>query len=143
MIRNIWSILCRDIITDQETNSVSYIHCIEEGAAPTLPTIVTPIYIGTLWEKDSAQEEPFSVRVKIVTPSGIQQPLLQTKQLVFSKQRQRLHFKMERLKISEYGRHEICIELRIEGDWHVVNQLPLIVKKLIPPQRKKSGPVTS
>ena len=32
MIRNVWSVLCRDIITDQESNTVSYIRCIEEGA---------------------------------------------------------------------------------------------------------------
>ena len=52
MIRNVWSVLCRDIIIDQESNAVTYIRCIEEGAAANLPVHIGPLYIGTLWEEN-------------------------------------------------------------------------------------------
>lgn len=130
MIRNVWSILCKDILTDQETNSVTYIQCIEEGAVATLPTKLFPISIGTLWEKDSEEEEPFAARVMVAAPSGPELPLLQTKELIFSRPRQRLHFKVGGLPVTEFGRHEIRVEIKQNGQWQTASRLPFMVRKL-------------
>jgi hypothetical protein len=131
MIRNVWSILCKDILTDQETNSVSYIHCIEEGAAIVLPTLLFPVSIGTLWEKDTDKEELFLARVVFALPSGTEKQLLQTKALTFSRPRQRLHFKLQGLPITEFGRHEVRVENELNGYWHIASRLPFVVKKLV------------
>jgi hypothetical protein len=131
MIRNVWSILCRDILTDQETNSVSYIHCIEEGAALSLPTLLFPVSVGTLWEKNTDKEEPFLARVVFFLPSGIEKQLLQTKPLTISRPRQRLHFKLEGLPITEFGRHEVRVEMERNGQWHIASRLPFVVRKLV------------
>ena len=130
MIRNVWSILCKDILTDQATNAVSYIESIEEGAAAVLPVMISPVNIGTLWEKDSDQEELFVARLVFVHPSGAEKQLLQTQDLTFSRQRQRLHFKVEGLPITEFGRHEVRVEIRQDGLWQAVSRLPLVVRKL-------------
>lgn len=135
MIRNIWSILCKDILTDQETNSVSYIQCIEEGAVATLPTQIFPLSIGTLWEKDSEGQEPFAARVILAQPSGAEQPLLQTKELLFARPRQRLHFKIAGLPVTEFGRHEVRVEVKQNGQWQTASRLPFMVRKLVPPTR--------
>lgn len=133
MIRNVWSILCKDILTDQESNSVTYIQCIEEGAVATLPTQIFPVSIGTLWEKDSKEQESFTARVVFAPPSGAEQILLQTKELVFSRPRQRLHFKMGGLPVSEFGRHEVKVEIKQDGHWQTASRLPFMVRKLTPP----------
>lgn len=132
MIRNVWSILCKDILTDQETNSVSYIQGIEEGAVETLPTQIFPISIGTLWEKDTEEKESFTARVVFAKPSGAEQPLLQTKELFFTRPRQRLHFKIAGLPVTEFGRHEVRVELKVDGQWQTASRLPFMVKKMAP-----------
>lgn len=129
MIRNVWSILCKDILTDQATNAVSYIESIEEGATATLPVLISPVSIGTLWEKDSDQEELFVARLVLVYPSGAEKQLLQTQDLTFSRQRQRLHFKVEGLQVTELGRHEVRVEIRQDGHWQAVSRLPFVIRK--------------
>ena len=130
MIRNVWSILCKDILTDQGTNAVSYIESIEEGAAPALPILIAPLSIGTLWEKDSDQQELFAARIVLAYPSGAEKPLLQTQDMTFVRPRQRLHFKINELPITEFGRHEVRVEIRQDDQWLTVSRLPLVVKKL-------------
>jgi hypothetical protein len=130
MIRNVWSILCKDILTDQETNAVTYIQSIEEGAAVALPILVSPVSIGTLWEKDSDREEILVARVVLAHPSGVEEQLLQTGELTFSRQHQRLHFKINGLPVAEFGRHEVRVEIRQNGHWQTVSRLPLVVKKI-------------
>lgn len=130
MIRNVWSVLCKDILTDQETNAVTYIQSIEEGAAVALPILISPVSIGTLWEKDSDQEEMFVARVVLVYPSGVEKQLLQTGELTLSRQRQRLHFKINGLPATEYGRYEVRVEIQQTGHWQTAGRLPFVVRKL-------------
>ena len=130
MIRNVWSVLCKTILTDQETNSVSYIQSIEEGAAADLPIMISPVYIGTLWEKDTEQEEHILARIVFALPSGAEQQLLQTKELIFNRPRQRVHFKLEGLPITEFGRHEVRVEVRGQKGWLIVSRLPFMIRKL-------------
>ncbi len=130
MIRNVWSVLCKDILTDQETNAVTYIQSIEEGAAEALPIVISQVSIGTLWEKDSEQEEIFRARVVHAFPSGVKKELLQTREVIFNRQHQRLHFKVKRLSITEYGRHEMRVEFLRNGQWQTVSRLPFEIKKL-------------
>ncbi|MDX9786203.1 MAG: hypothetical protein RBT11_05495 [Desulfobacterales bacterium] len=132
MIRNVWSILCKDIIIDQETNAVTFIQSIEEGAAAALPILISPVRIGTLWEKDSNKDEVFTARVLLAMPSGAARQLLQTREMVFNRQRQRLHFKLDGVPVTEFGRHEVRIEIQQNGNWQTVSRLPVVVRKLKP-----------
>ncbi|MFH0728830.1 MAG: hypothetical protein V2B19_21155 [Pseudomonadota bacterium] len=129
MIRNVWSILCKDILTDQETNSVTYIQSIEEAAAAALPVLIAPVSIGTLWEKDSDAQETLVVRVVLVLPSGSEKPLLQSKALRLKRPRQRLQFKMAGLPVTEFGRHEVRIEMEMDEKWCIVSRLPVTIRK--------------
>lgn len=130
MIRNVWSVLCKTVITDQETNAVSYIHSIEEGSAPSLPTVISPVVVGTLWEKHSEQNEVLLARIVFALPSGMERLLLQTQPLSISQPRQRVHFKLEGISITEFGRHEIRVEARAQDGWHIVSRLPFMIKQL-------------
>lgn len=135
MIRLIWSVLCREILTDRETNSVSYIHAIEEGAAAALPTRIAPISLGTLWEMDTPGPEPFIARVVLGSPSGQDVGLLQTGMLSFTNSRHRLHFRLQGLPMTEYGRHEIRLDFSQANQpadtWQRAATMPFTLRRLI------------
>ncbi len=135
MIRLIWSVLCREILTDRETNSVSYIHAIEEGAAAALPTRIAPISLGTLWEMDTPGPEPFIARVVLGSSSGQDVGLLQTGMLSFTNSRHRLHFRLQGLPMAEYGRHEIRLDFSQANQpadtWQRAATMPFTLRRLI------------
>lgn len=134
MIRLVWSILCREILTDRETNSVSYIHGIEEGAAAVLPTRIAPVSLGTLWEMDGAEPEPFAARVALGTPSGREISLLQTGALSFTNPRHRLHFRLQGLHLTEFGRHEIRLDYAQGSHWLRAATMPFVLRRLAAPR---------
>lgn len=144
MIRLIWSVLCREILTDRETNSVSYIHSIEEGAAVALPTRIAPVSLGTLWEMDSPGPEPFMARVILGAPSGQAIVLLQTGTLSFTNPRHRLHFRLQGMPMSDFGRHEIRLEFSQipppENIWQRAATMPFTLRRLIPTPKTQQTP---
>ncbi|GAB6060728.1 hypothetical protein [Desulfonatronum parangueonense] len=139
MIRLIWSVLCREILTDRETNSVSYIHSIEEGAATVLPTRIAPISLGTLWEMDTPGPEPFAARVILKNPAGQEVGLLQTGQLSFTNPRHRLHFRLQGLPMTAFGRHEIRLEFSQgslqDNKWQCAAIMPFVLRRLVMPEK--------
>lgn len=129
MIRNVWSVLCRDIITDQESNSVSYIRCIEEGTASRLPVHIGPVFLGTLWEKTGEETETVAFRVVLVSPGQQGRAILQSRPVVFERPRHRLQFRFNALKLTEYGLHRLLVEFQQNEKWHAAAALPFLVRQ--------------
>lgn len=128
MIRNVWSVLCRDIITDQESNTVSYIRCIEEGAAASLPVHIGPVFLGTLWEKTGDENETVAFRVVLVSPGRQRQAVLQSRPVVLEQPRHRLQFRLNALKLTEFGLHRILVEFKQNEKWQTAAALPFMVR---------------
>ena len=128
MIRNIWAVFCRDIITDQETNSVTYVRCIEEGAAARLPANIGPLFLGTLWEKSGAEPETAMFRVVLVTPNQKRQPLLQSRPVVIDRPRHRLQFRFNALNLDEFGTYTILVEFNQDDRWETAARLPVLIR---------------
>jgi len=78
MLENIWNVICKDVITDQQTNSVSYLNCLEEVILPKIPLALPSFNIGTLWQNKSDAPEIIKVKIDIKTPSGNRKTLLET-----------------------------------------------------------------
>ena len=138
MIRNVWSVLCRDIITDQETNSVTYVRCIEEGAAAEVPIKIGPIFLGTLWEKDSQEQESIRFRVALELPDKSLKPVLQTRFMTLERPRHRLHFRINSLDITSFGMHYIVAEYNQDEKWHRTVRIPVLIRQI----QKKTEPET-
>jgi hypothetical protein len=130
MIRNIWTVLCRDIITDQESNSVSYMRCIEEGSASRLPVQIGPVYLGTLWEKQGTNPDTVQFRVVLVSPAQNSQAILQTKPMSLDRPRHRLHFRLNSLELAEYGTYTILLECYASEKWLQVARLPVLIRQI-------------
>lgn len=132
MIRNVWTVLCRDIITDQESNSVTYLRCIEEGAAARLPIQIGPVFLGTLWEKTGSDAESVSFRMALVSPTRKSRAVLQTRPITLDRARHRLHFRLNALHLDEYGNHTLVLEYRQKDKWETAARLPLLIRKIEP-----------
>ena len=129
MIRNVWSVLCRDIITDQETNSVTYVRCIEEGSSSVMPVRIGPVFLGTLWEKSGADAETVQFRVMLVSPGKTRQPVLQTRPLVLDRPRHRLHFRVNALNLTEFGTYMLSVEFSVNEKWETGARLPMLIRE--------------
>ena len=132
MINNVWTVLCRDIITDQESNSVTYVRCIEEGTASALPVKIGPVFLGTLWHKEGHEVETAQFRVIKQQPGGKKEPLLQTKHLTFDKPRHRLHFRINTLELVSYGTYYILLEFNCNQsqDWTQAARIPVLISQV-------------
>ncbi len=130
MIRNVWSVLCRDIITDQETNSVTYVRCIEEGSATGVPVSIGPIFLGSLWEKEGEKEESFRFRIVLVRPDRTARALLQTNFMVLDRPRHRLNFRINTLDITSFGIHYVVVEYGRDEKWNRAGRIPLLIRQV-------------
>ncbi len=128
MIRNVWTILCRDIIVDQESNSISYIRCIEEGAAESVPVQIGPIFLGTLWEVIGSPPVSVGFRVVLVSPAKTSQVILQTKPIVLEGARHRLNFRINALRLEEFGMYMLRVEFNPGKKWETASALPLLIR---------------
>ncbi len=128
MVRNIWSVLCRDIITDQESNAVSYIRCIEDGAAAKLPARIGPVFLGTLWEKTGTDPEAVAFRVVLESPGQKRQVVLQSRPVLIDRPRQRLHFRLNTLYLTDYGYYVLSVEFSREEKWETAARLPVLIR---------------
>lgn len=140
MVRNVWSVLCRDVLVDQESNSVSCIRCLEEGATAALPVRIGPIYLATLWEKEGDEPEAVTARVTLESPGGEQRVLLQTNPLTFARPLQRLQFRIAELSINEFGRFRVHLECRQGEEWNRAASLPLLVRFQAQPTDRQKQP---
>ncbi len=130
MISNVWSVLCRDIITDQETNSVSYLRCIEEGSAENLPVRIGPLFLGTLWEKTGQEKESIMFRITLKAPDKKNQALMQTKSVYLDRPRHRLNFRISSLNIEVFGTYHVVVEYSQGQEWVQASRLPILIRKV-------------
>ncbi|WP_045217547.1 hypothetical protein [Desulfonatronovibrio magnus] len=130
MISNVWSVLCRDIITDQETNSVSYLRCIEEGSAASLPVRIGPLFLGTLWEKTGQEKESIMFRITLQAPGNVSQVLMQTKSVFLDRPRHRLNFRISSLNIADFGTYHVIVEYSQGQEWVQGSRLPVLIRKI-------------
>jgi hypothetical protein len=130
MIRNVWVVLCRDIITDQESNSVSYLRCIEEGFARELPVKIGPMFLGTLWEKTGEERESIRFRVTLATPDNTVKAVLQTNPVVMDRPRHRLHFRINSVDVTNFGLYQVIFEYNTGTEWIQASRLPVLIRKV-------------
>ena len=128
MIRNVWSVLCRDIITDQESNAVTYIRCIEEGAAAKLPVHIGPVFLGTLWEKTDPDPETVTFRVVLVSPDQKRQAILPRRPVILDRPRHRLQFRLSALTLVEFGHYALLVEFKQNARWETAARLPILIR---------------
>lgn len=134
MVKLLWAVLCKTIITDQETQSVSYIQTVEAGNAVELPVDMPSLSLGTVWECQGTANEEFSFRINFRSPSGDDETLLTADNISFEhsngNDRLRINAVFEKIHIKQAGRHEFHVQLKEGEEWVTVSVLPLKVTKI-------------
>lgn len=124
-----WALICRRVITDQDTNSVSYIDLVEGLTAAQLPLPLPPIMLATLWRRES-HKDVLQMRVRVESPK--QKNLgsfdIPAEQFPPHIRRQRVNISLEGLPIEEAGDYWIIIDHKTGDDWGEVYRIPLEVQ---------------
>ena len=127
MIKNLWSVLCQTVITDERTNSVSYINAIENVIVSKIPFRFPTISLGTLWTKSTNEDERLKIRIKFVSPSNDEKILIEPDPIVLKLKNHRLNILMDGLLIEKEGLYKFIVE-NLDGDqWKLANEIFLNV----------------
>ena len=65
----LWALTCQRVITDRDTNSVSYIDGVEAFGVPKIPFRFPPFYVAMLWRRESTEDD-LRTRVQMSAPNG-------------------------------------------------------------------------
>jgi hypothetical protein len=121
--------LCQNIITDAETNVVSYIITIDSIATQELPAKIPFLAIGTSWEKDTGPDivEHFAIRIVHLSPRELPKTLLETNSIAVKSYRHRMNFLLNGFTFEDAGLHHLNIEAKIDGIWTDTASIPVLV----------------
>jgi len=125
----VWAIVCQRIITDQQTNTVSYIDAIEGLQLRKLPGTSPPFSLGTLWERGDDDEE-LQIRFRVVRPGGEKGGEFVSNPTRLTRPHHRMNAVIGGLKADKPGRYEIRIDQRRGERWRKVASLPIDVSQL-------------
>ncbi|MBM4027693.1 MAG: hypothetical protein FJ280_20170 [Planctomycetes bacterium] len=138
-----WALTCNRVVTDTETNSVSYIDALEAFAVSSFPIPFPPICVSTLWRRER-EEDTLHARVRIQDPAG--QTILSVEPdspIPLTKKRHRLNVILGGPEIHGPGEYLIIVEQRAGKTakvWKQEHVLPIDVTHFTPVQQQKRKP---
>jgi hypothetical protein len=128
MPKLLWALICQRVITDQITNSVSYIDVIEEFAVPEAPFPFPPFVVSSLWERESANDS-MHVRIRIVGPDGQVVTSFNTEEpVLFPNLRHRINVTLGGGRVTKSGKHSVLIENKRGTKWQKAWEVPVHVR---------------
>jgi hypothetical protein len=125
MARHLWSIPCALMLTDQLSNSVSYVQAIESLSTTQLPTIAPAFSVGSLWLREK-EESVAHTRIRVVAPDGAVVYEVALEPMYFRHfVRMRQQSVIGGFSITRAGTYEIRVEQQRGADWVVEARLPI------------------
>ena len=122
----IWAIACQRVLTDKETNSVTYVEAVEEFSVPRLPFPFFPVTVGTLWRREKAGEN-LVTRFSVRSPGGEKLIDVEPKVSDNTSLRHRVNVVLGGFQMQETGRYEFVIEQKSGKKWKEMGRLPIEV----------------
>ena len=128
MARLVRSILCKRVITDRDTNDVSYIDCVEQLAPKKLPAPLPRLFLATLWKPDDTGEAP-RLRVVVKGPDGkdVADTEFPPVSIHPEHSSHRININLQGAPVRRYGEHVVRVEVRGEDAkrWRKLAEIPL------------------
>ena len=134
MSRHVWTVLCKTVSTDKESNNVSLFNVTEELGGTVVGeerprSIPYQLTLVTLWTRsDAATPERDSARVRLLTPDGgeaFDANLHEVDLSQYKRARHQLAFGA--LPYRGPGRYEFVVELQDDAGWTEKARVPLDV----------------
>lgn len=137
MARLMWALVAQRILTDRQSNTVSYIEAVESLTTSRLPSALPPAVVGTTWLRDSEDDAP-KIRFWVGAPSGEEVVTFVSATLDFrTHTRQRVDLDLRGMPINEAGRYVIRIDQSDGDQWRPEGEIPLEI--LFTPEESDGG----
>ncbi len=127
MAKIVWAIVCRRVITDQQSNTVTYVDAVEQINFSTLPSASPPVTVGTLWQRQEG-DETLELRLRLLGPDKKLIASDQLQVITLEKPRHRVNVVVDGFEFREEGEHTIVIDQKLKGKWKRVALLPLAIE---------------
>jgi hypothetical protein len=125
MPKLLWGVLCRRLITDQQTNAVSYIDAIEAIGVPVLPSVIAPLALGLVWRR-TQPGETLQLRVRLKGPLMEEETPLELEPLSFEGLHHRINIEFE-ARVEHEGEMLLAVDQQVEGEWQSAYELQVPV----------------
>ncbi|MDP3726023.1 MAG: hypothetical protein Q8R36_02380 [bacterium] len=144
IIRHIWTVLCKNTLTDKDSNNLSINNVVEQiniSKKQNIPTttkerlenlrIPIQLELITLWSREDSEGRGVDARMQLLDPQG-KVLINQQYQLAFEKLKKRLRFRMrmDGIIISISGEYLFVISTKEDGAKNYKDriQIPVDVK---------------
>jgi hypothetical protein len=131
-----WALICQRVLTDRDSNSVSYIEAVEQLVTPQFPFPFPPVYISTLWRRQE-EGEPIDFRLLFMGPSNQELTRFSpgpTQETQF--RRHRINVLFGGFTVQEPGQHVLVVEQLVDGSWRSEARLIVDVELRAPEQNR-------
>ena len=127
MPKLIYGLISSDLIVDRESNATSFIRTVEHAVVREFPSVLPPIYFGSLWDLEGNEGAPFTVSLSLTPPEG--EPITLGVQEVTpgNTMLHKMNFQLPGLKVEGEGRHLVSASVKDGDTWTSVVELPLFV----------------
>jgi len=133
MAKLLWALACQRVITDQESNSVSYIDAVEQLSVPKLPFQFPPFTVATLWKREKRGEK-INMRLGVFGPDDKTivdfEPEPGESETAL---RHRMNLTLGGLPITAAGQHRIEVQQKVKGKWRTEGELQIDVTQVTRP----------
>lgn len=128
MAKLLYGLTVQRILTDSETNSVSYIEVVDGFNVPALPVPLPPFLVGTAWEPMEGEID-LQVRISFMGPDNkvIAGPLEVPVQHFQGRNRHRVNVNFTGVPVAIAGEYFVSIEQKRGGNWNEEERLKLVI----------------
>ena len=120
-----WVVTCQRVLTDQQTNFVSYVDAVEGMSVPELPGPMPPFTVGTLWDRETVGEA-IEMRVRIMDPDRTEIARLGPATLYHAEAaRHRANVNVFLSRIEKPGYYTVVIEQLAGEEWQMRGAVPI------------------
>lgn len=125
MAKHIWSVVCTQVVTDKDTNNVSYFNVVESIPIDRLPNQVAPGFmVGTMWLNDD--ESPVKMRVRVLDPKGDVRHQRELDELSFNgNRRYRINLQVAGFVVAQPGTYKYEVAQRLGDEWRIQAVIPV------------------
>jgi hypothetical protein len=134
MIRHVWSVVCRSVSIDRQTNSVSLLNILETLVVPGEPTVENPVPLScevlSLWALEQVEDScSGQMRVRLKQPGQEEQDIILLDIDIAHSAFHRTRINIGALPLFSSGWFEFRVEYRAagEGTWRQAAGIPFQV----------------
>ena len=126
----IYTILCTDILTDQESGATSYIKAIDKIASARIPVLIPSLRIGTYWDFTEEVGKNIYHRLRAVNPLGKEAFIAPEQPMKVINERHRYNIHIAGFNVDVEGEYKFFIEAKTKknGKWQTMNEIVLPVE---------------